>query len=153
MKNTWIIIVITAVVVGGAAFFGGTKYAQGKSTTTPGAANFNRGRGFGGNTATPGTGRGVSGAGGFIAGDVLSKDDKTITIKLRDGSGSKIIFFSSSTPVRKTSQGSLEDVTIGSSVTVVGQTGSDGSIVANSIQLGDVGMIRIPGGQGGQRQQ
>lgn len=149
MKNTWIIVAVVAIVVGGAAFFGGTKYAQGKSA---GANNSFTGRMRQGQGA--GTGNrmimGAGAAGGFTSGEVLSKDDKSITVKLRDG-GSKIILFSTSTPVRKMSEGSLNDVIVGSQVTVMGQGGSDGSIVASSIQLGDFGMMRMLGTSGKQR--
>ena len=146
MKNTWVIILITALVVGGAAFFGGTKYAQGKSVTATGTANFagrTRGQGLVGG-ANRGMGAGMGG--GFTAGEVLTKDASSLTLKLSDG-GSKVVLFSTSTPVRKTTEGTLDDVAIGNQITVIGQAGSDGSIMASSIQQGNMrmgGALQIP---------
>ena len=48
----------------------------------------------------------------FIAGSVIAKDDKSLTIKLPDG-GSKIIFYSVSTEIMKTATGTLEELKVG----------------------------------------
>jgi len=72
--------------------------------------------------------------GGFTSGEIIAKDDKSITIKLQDG-GSKIIFLTSNTPVTKNISGSLVDLKVGSAVTVSGTPNQDGSVSAQSVQI------------------
>ena len=72
--------------------------------------------------------------GGMISGEVISKDEQSISIKLRDG-GSKIILFSTSTVITKGSQGGIDDLTIGSQIMAVGSQNKDGSITARNIHL------------------
>jgi hypothetical protein len=67
-------------------------------------------------------------------GEVLSKDATGITIKLRNG-GSQIVLIGGSAQVLKSVTGTLNDVAVGSNVTVIGTANSDGSFTANSIQL------------------
>lgn len=74
------------------------------------------------------------GSGNMVDGEILSKDDSSLTIKLKDG-GSKIIIFSKSTNVLKSSQAKIDDINVGDEVVVSGKTNSDGSVTADSIQL------------------
>jgi hypothetical protein len=126
-KNKIIAIVLGVVIVGGGSFYAGMKYDQSKN---PPVVT----RGFGGNA----NGRvGAGNPGGTrdgAAGEILSKDDSGITIKLQDG-GSKIILMSGATPILKSASGSTDDLTVGTQVTVIGSANSDGSITAQSIQL------------------
>ncbi|MDD5043168.1 MAG: DUF5666 domain-containing protein [Patescibacteria group bacterium] len=139
MKKTLLVILIVAIVAGGGAFYAGLKYGQHKKFGR-GDVNFadwpSAGRqapsgqlGFGG-----GEGKDLKAGGGFIAGEIISKDDKSITVKLSDG-GSKIIFFGESTEVNKFVSGATSDLEIGKTVTVSGKKNDDGSITAQTIQI------------------
>ena len=127
MKKTIWITVAVALVIGGAAFWGGMKYSQmtvASRSTGQGAFQQGAGRAL----------RGVRTGANFVNGDIISKDDKSITVKDRTG-GSKIIFFSNSTEVSKFATGTASDLNIGTSVMANGNTNSDGSITAQSIQI------------------
>lgn len=123
--NKIITIISVAVIVGGVAFYGGMKYAENKAT----AGRQQRAQQFSG-----GTGGGQRGGGGFISGEILSKDDKSVTVKLQDG-GSKIVFLSDSTKITKSTDGALSDLEVGKNVSVNGTANPDGSITAQMIQL------------------
>ncbi|MDO8582157.1 MAG: hypothetical protein Q7S16_04775, partial [bacterium] len=130
-------IVLGFIIVGGTAFYAGMRYDQSKSASARQA----RGQQFGGGTGNGGMrGAGASqagvrgGSGGLVAGEILSKDDKSITVKLRDG-GSKIVFLSGTTQVMKTGTGSVQDLAVGEQVTVMGSANTDGSVNAESVQI------------------
>ncbi|MFA6160074.1 MAG: DUF5666 domain-containing protein, partial [Parcubacteria group bacterium] len=79
--------------------------------------------------------RGPNGnGGGFINGKVTAKDDKSITVQAQDGS-SKIVYFSNSTTIGKSIDGSATDLTVGNQVMVNGQTDASGIITAQIIQI------------------
>ncbi len=127
MKKTLLLVLAVAVVVGGGAFYSGMKYSQSKVSQ-----RFAQIGGNGGNFRSNRTSAG--GNSGFIAGEILSKDADSITVKMRDGS-SKIIFFSDSTEIGKFVNGASNDLSIGQSISVSGKANSDGSITAQSIQI------------------
>lgn len=139
------IMIVGCLVVGGLSFFGGMKYEQKKGGATGGRQiNFQnlspeerqqRFQQMGGNGARR-VGNGQMG-GGFVNGEVLSKDDKSITLKLVDG-GSKILFLSSSTTIMQATPGTLNDIQVGQTISASGSTNSDGSISAQMIQLRNV---------------
>lgn len=122
------------ILVGGGSFYGGMKYADSKRAAAigvrGGAANFRNVAGG----AARGTGAGGNVRGGSASGEILSKDNTSLTIKLRDG-GSQIVFFSSSTQIMKSSAGTAADLKAGENVVVNGSANSDGSVTAQSIQL------------------
>jgi hypothetical protein len=124
-------IVITAVVAGGLGFVGGMQYVKSSVTGTPRGANFQ-------NASTNGTGtrqiNGLRQSWGFASGEILSKDETGITLKLADG-GSKIVFVASSTKIMKSTEGSTADLVSGKQASINGTSNSDGSITAQSIQL------------------
>ena len=131
MKKTLLSILVVAVVVGGGSFYGGMKYAENKAVSD----RQQRIQQFGGSgTGFRNGGSGNRTAGGFASGEILSKDDKSITIKMRDG-GSKIIFFSDTTEIGKFVNGTSSDLEVGKNVFINGTANSDGSITAQTIQL------------------
>jgi hypothetical protein len=140
MKNKQIITtIIIALVVGGASFYGGMRYQQMRRGNF--AGQFAQGGNFRG---ANGTGAPRGGAGFMpVNGEIISSDDKSITVKLQDGS-SKIVILSDSTNINKAESGSKTDLTTGTKVLVLGQTNSDGSVTAQSVQVNpmDRGMGR-----------
>lgn len=142
MKNKKIIgAIVICLVVAGISFYGGMKYNSLKSSASQLAnrASFSQN---GGTRGIAGARGGIN-SGGLVSGEILSKDDKSMTIKLNNG-GSKIVFFSPSTKVEKTVDGSIVDVIVGKQITVIGVANSDGSINATSIQLRPVLVNNIP---------
>jgi len=134
MKKIIPIIVVFILVVGSGAFYGGMKYGESKG----GPGNFSR-QNFQ-NLSTEqrqqlsqGRAGGESGA-GFLTGEIISKDEQSLTLKMTDGS-SKIIFFSDYTEISKTAEGSINDIEVGKQITVTGEQNSDGSYTAKTIQL------------------
>lgn len=137
MKKGVLFTVLLVIVVGGGAFFGGMKYQQSKRTALT--------RQFNGQQGT----RGIQGArNGFrpVSGEIIGSDDKSITVKLQDGS-SKIILLSDKTEINKADSGTKEDLKTGEKVMVIGQENSDGSVTAQNIQLNLVFRGSIGGSQ------
>ncbi len=69
-----------------------------------------------------------------ISGEILSSDDKSITVKLQDGS-SKIVLLSDKTQINKATSVTKLDLKSGEKVAVFGSENSDGSVTAQNIQL------------------
>ena len=69
-----------------------------------------------------------------VQGEIIAKDEQSITVKLLDG-GSKIIFFSETTNVGKINSGTASDLLLGEQVTVNGLPNDDGSVTAQMIQI------------------
>jgi len=142
-------IIIALIIVGGGAFYGGIKYSQSKTSFGDfSRQNFQnlseeqRQELFQGNIGEAFEGRiGRGSNGGFLNGEVIAKDEQSITLKMPDG-GSKIIFFSASTQISKTTGGSVEDLEIGKQITVTGEENSDGSYTAQMIQLSPRSIIQ-----------
>jgi hypothetical protein len=136
MKNQNILVTLLLVVLfTSAGFFGGMKYQQSKVPT------FTRGQ-FGDvagrqGASQQGTRGGARLGGGQIMGDIISVDDKSITIKMTDGS-SKIILISSTTSINKSSEGTIADLKVGDKVATFGTTNTDGSVTAANIQLNPI---------------
>src|SRR3989344_7660046 len=139
MKNKLITIVVAIIAAGAIGFYGGIKYHASKAGPSgPGGGGFAnltpaerqaRLSERGGSTFG-GQGRGVN----FTSGEIIAKDDKSITVKLRDGS-SKIVFFSSTTQMDKLASAGASDLLTGKQVTITGDTNADGSITAKNIQI------------------
>ncbi|MDO8583435.1 MAG: hypothetical protein Q7R51_02800 [bacterium] len=69
-----------------------------------------------------------------VSGQIISVDDKSITVKLRDGS-SKIIILSDKTTITKSTNGAKDDLKTDAQVVIFGTTNSDGSITADTVSL------------------
>jgi hypothetical protein len=135
MNKKRIIFIIVGIIVLVGVFYGGMSYGQSKTkssntTTSTGGGQFSRG------------GRG-GGAGGFTVGQIISKNNNSITVQLMNVDptsttspvGSKIVFVDGSATITKTTIGSLNDLAIGTQVSVTGTPNSDGSITASSVQI------------------
>jgi hypothetical protein len=149
MKNINLgITIVVAVVVGVAAFFGGTMYQKSQMPANGeqfSQASFQRGQGVG---VQGGTFRRTGGAGNTTMGDIVSIDDKSMIVKLQDGS-SKIVNLSDKTNFSKTSTAAKTDFKVGDKVTAFGTAASDGSITAQMVSQGGNMMFR--GGLSGPR--
>lgn len=136
----FVIIIVIAVAVGAGAFYGGMKYAQSKIPQGLARGDFSAGSAFSGQGLrnSGAAGRQANGM-NVIAGEIIAKDQNSITVKLRDG-GSKIIFYSGSTEIGKFTGGDSADLEVGKTVSVSAKPNSDGSVTAQSIQLRPEGM-------------
>lgn len=124
MKNKNIVIMILVlIIVAGGAFLAGTKYQQSKAPSS---------RQFNGTGSRNGGQNGV----GFrpVSGQIINADDKSITVKLQDGS-SRIVILSAKTTINKAAEATKADLKTGETVLVVGQQNTDGSVTAQNIQL------------------
>lgn len=144
---------LVAIVVG---VYGGMKYGQSQSLRSRLAReNFSAsgGSAFGGQNLqnlSPeqqqqmaqrfGNGFGGRNTNNAINGEIISKDNQSITIKLRDG-GSKIIFFSESTKISKSADGTIDDLAVGKNVMVDGTANQDGSITAQNVRINNQPVI------------
>jgi len=128
IKKNLPLFIIIIIVIAGVAFFGGWKLGKGKTSANHPAGFQQMGLGQKNNR------QGGPNVGGLVNGEILSKDDKSLTVKLRDG-GSKIIFYSDTTEVGKFVNGTSADLEIGKSVMINGKANSDGSLTAQSIQI------------------
>ena len=132
-KKVWAIVIVVVLII--ISFWAGSKYGEGKAGSTLAAnrANFTQ-NGFGANgSMRSAQSRGGAG-GGLINGQILSMDNKSVTVSLRGG-GSKIVFYSPSTKVEKTVDGVTTDLATGKEVMVTGTANPDGSVDATSIQI------------------
>jgi len=134
MSNTNKIIsaIIILIIIAGGSFYGGMLYAKSQATNS---AEANR-AGFAGLANR--TGRTGDGA-NFTTGSIIGKDSTSITLQLPGTGGSKIIFYSTTTPISKMTSGTSTDLANGTNVSVTGTTNADGTITAQSIQIRPAG--------------
>lgn len=125
LKNL-IIGIVMLILGGGVGFFAGMKYQQSRQPAF--LRNLT-------NQQRQARGQLASRA-GFrpVNGEIISVDEKSITVKLADGS-SKIVFLSENTQINKAEKTSKEDLKVGEKVVVFGAENSDGSLTAQNIQL------------------
>lgn len=147
MKNKLVTVVIMLAVTAG-SFYGGMRYAQSKGA----GGQFSRadfqnlsskerqqrfqqfgasaGANFGGAKGGAGGGNGA----GFAAGEIITKDDKSITLRLPNNS-SRVVLYATSTKVQKSVGGALDDLAAGQQITINGEANADGSLTAQAIQI------------------
>jgi len=123
-------IVILILIFSAGSFYGGMKYGQSNSLTKNQQGFQTRQFRQGGQGLRAG---GIAG-GSLVNGEILKKDDKSVTVKVQDG-GSKIIFISDDSSVLKSTSGSIGDLQIGETITANGTANADGSINALMIQI------------------
>lgn len=134
MKNKTIlsIALVAVIIVGIGSFYGGTFYQKNKMAPQNFSREENSSRFQRKNNGQRMDQNNLGGA--FENGEIISKDDKSITIKTREGS-SKIIYFSDSTTIGKTVDGLVSDLSIGNQVMINGKNDSSGIIIAQNIQI------------------
>lgn len=139
------VIILTAAIFGAGGFYGGMKYQQ---SQTPARGNFVTR--FGQSGAPTGQGnRTFAGrlGGGATMGKVVSMDDQSFTLEMPDG-GSKIVLYTDKTTLGKMTTVSMNELTEGENVTVLGEANQDGSVTASSVQIRPEGQF-VPQGASG----
>lgn len=132
------LVIITAVVIaGGGGFWAGVKYQSTKiSRVMLNAPN--------GNGAMFRTRTGERGGSRPVSGEILAVEEKSLTVKLPDGS-TKLVFTGDSTVINKAAEISLSELQTGERVMILGTENSDGSLTATAINLGrGAGGMGIP---------
>lgn len=132
MNKKYIVLsIVSALIIMGGSFYGGTLYEKSKTPFTRG--NFEARMPQGGRPMGQFGGNRNIGE-GFTAGEIINKDATSITVKLPNG-GSKIIFLGDTIQVSKSTNGTINDLAIGTQITVTGKANSDGSVTAQSVQI------------------
>jgi hypothetical protein len=115
-----LVAALIGLIIGGAVGFEASQFMP--SMRTQRAGQFQQGMG------------GRMMRGGFTAGEILTKDATSLTVKGPDGS-TKIVLYSPSTTVSKSAAGTIDDVAVGTNVVVTGKVNSDQSVTAENIQI------------------
>ena len=137
MNKNLILIIILLIGVGVGGFFGGMKYGESqalKNLTPEKMREVFQQRGGQFFAQNQGQRQRQRAGQNFVSGQVISKDEKSLTVKLPDGS-TKIIFLSQSTQILKSAEGSIDDVQVGKEILVTGNQNADGSLTARTIQV------------------
>ncbi len=122
-----VLVVIVSFTLG---FYGGGVYQDSNTSAGMTEQSERQMRFQGGANGSP---RGMSRS-PLLTGEVIAKDDTSLTLKLRDG-GSKIVFYSPKTTTTKTATTSVNEIVLGAIISVNGNANTDGSLTANAIQL------------------
>ncbi len=137
-KNNPILLIIVALIIVGLGFFGGMQYQKRQKNNFPTNLDgrFPRASGH----------QRLGNGANFrpVNGEVSAIDENTITLKTADG-GSKIIIYSGSTKINKTSEGSIDDIKTGDKIMVMGIQDSEGRVTAQSISIGNNLFLGRPG--------
>jgi len=138
-KIVWGIVGIVVLI---GVFYGGMVFGKSQNPTGgQGMPAF----GQNGNFATRNSGNSNTKIGGNFGGatfgKIIAKDSKSITVQIMSGTdsanqvGSRIIFLGTDTTVTKQASGTLNDLAVGTEVTIRGTANTDGSINAQSVQI------------------
>ena len=125
MKKNQVIVIVLLVIVGVGVFFAGMKYQQNQRGQFIRTGGVDRMRQF-----QQGVGQNIR----AVSGEILSQDDKSITVKMQDGS-SKIVLLTDKTSIIEATASSTQNLKTGEQVLVSGSENSDGSVTAQNIQL------------------
>lgn len=120
------ILTVAIILIFGLGFYSGNYYTKSKMPT--GKDRFQAVQNQGSKNIR------ILGNNNAISGEILTKEDKNLTLKLRDG-GSKIIFFTENTPITKNVAGATSDLSPNKTIFINGKTNQDGSVNADSIQI------------------
>lgn len=129
MRRLILPVVIAAVIAGGLGFYVGTRYPAGTVSGT---------YLYGGTGSSVRSNHGNSGGVGAVTGSIVSEDAQGVIIKLPNGN-TQIVFVSTTTPVLKSVQGSISDLSVGQNVVISGTTNPDGSLTAEDVRVRPAG--------------
>jgi len=137
-----LVAVVTGALCLGVGFGGGVWYqgTQRVNNFRQGMGNFGANQQQGGqriqNNQNGNWGNGQMGmrGGNLVSGEVTAKDEKSITVKMNDGS-SKIVVVGESTKYTISSEASASEVEVGTKVAVFGEMTNDGTTTATSIEV------------------
>lgn len=138
MKNSKYILPAGLLLIGLIAGFGGGYFLKGYEMQKTLNSFRNGSGGFNGQRMAA-NGLGQRNGNGYVGvdGEIISLDDKSITIKLSDGS-SKTILLSDKTSYSNFQEAKKENLKNGIKIMVSGKTNSDGSVTADRVQLNPV---------------
>jgi hypothetical protein len=140
-SNSFLLAVV-AVAIAGGSFYGGMMFQKSRQPSSP-REFFAQGQRGDLQAARRNPASGAQ----MASGEVVSKDDTSVTLKLQGDEGSKIILLASSTSIGKMAQGTADDLAEGTNVVVTGSSNADGSMTATMIQIRPQGDTSdFPGG-------
>jgi len=144
---------LVAVIGALGGFYFGAKYGQGhpppsSTTTTVASTTTGQSPGTSRTAAGGGAGGGAAVLGSAAAGQITAVSGDVITV--HDRQTNKDVKVNLATArIAKTDQGTVADLTQNAIVTVIGQTGADGTVTAQLITIGGGQGAFGGGGQGG----
>ena len=151
-SKTLLVMFAVAILTAGAGFYGGIMFQKSKTpkVSPNGLATRNFNRTGGGQMPVPGSNGRMGGSMlRPVVGEILSKDDKSVTVKMQDGS-SKIVMLSATTVINKAEKADASALIVGGTIRVFGTTNPDGSVTALDIQLNPEQLGQTQGQQPGQ---
>lgn len=162
MKTSQIVIAaVLGLVLAGGGFAAGMTVGRAGGSTTAGASGSPSAGGRGQGGAVFRGGQGASGAGGqqLVTGRVLSVNDGSITVEVRQpgqqGASpavtSEIVLVGASTRIVRTTETDMKasDLKANDQIQIVGTTDASGNVAASAIVVGGNALQQLLGGQGG----